>query len=111
MTAGMAAASPAAVATSASEIPGATTARLAEPLWPIPLKEFMIPHTVPNKPMNGVVFPVVAKKGTICVSRVISVFIARRNDRFTLPIPLNLVLKEEFSLFSSDDCGWDVSPD
>ena len=51
----MAAANPTAVATSASEMPGATTARLADPIWPIPWKEFMIPQTVPKSPINGVV--------------------------------------------------------
>src|SRR5881275_1928491 len=53
MTAGIAAPRPAAVATRASEIPGATTARLADPCAPMPWNEFMTPITVPNKPMNG----------------------------------------------------------
>jgi hypothetical protein len=62
MTAGIAAASPAAVATSASAMPGAYAARLAVPLTPMPRKAFMMPQTVPNSPMNGVALAVVAKK-------------------------------------------------
>ena len=58
----MAATSPAAVAMSASAIPGATTASEADPTLPIPMKEFMIPHTVPKRPIKGVVDPVVARK-------------------------------------------------
>ena len=62
MTAGIAAASPMAVAISASEIPGATTARLALPVCPILWKELMIPQTVPKRPMKGPVLPVVASQ-------------------------------------------------
>ena len=61
----MAAARPAAVATSASDIPGATVARLALPISPILLKDSIMPHTVPKSPMKGVVLPVVAKKGNV----------------------------------------------
>ena len=61
-TAGIAAAKPAAVAISASEIPGATTARLADPLIPIPLNDSIIPQTVPKSPIKGAVLPVVARK-------------------------------------------------
>src|SRR5438309_242786 len=50
----MAAASPAAVAIKASEIPGATTARLAVPCVPIPWNADMMPHTVPKSPMHGI---------------------------------------------------------
>ena len=63
MTDGMAAASPAAVATSASAMPGATVASVAFPVIAMPEKAFMIPHTVPNRPMNGVALPVVARNG------------------------------------------------
>ena len=62
MTAGMAAARPTAVAISDSAIPGATIAREAEPADPMPWNEFMIPQTVPNSPIKGVVEPVVARK-------------------------------------------------
>src|SRR5229473_7322562 len=60
MTAGMAAASPKAVASSASAMPGATTARLVVCDFEIPMKLFMMPHTVPNKPTKGAVAPMVA---------------------------------------------------
>ena len=63
MTAGMAAASPAAVAISASEMPGATTARFAEPCVPMLWNDVMMPHTVPKRPMNGAELAVVARKG------------------------------------------------
>jgi len=62
----MAATSPAAVATSASAMPGATVASVAFPAVAIPEKAFMMPHTVPNNPMNGVVLPVVARNGSRC---------------------------------------------
>src|SRR4030095_760079 len=61
MTEEMAGTRPAAVVIRASEIPGATAARLAEPWEPIFVKAFMIPHTVPNSPTNGVTAPVVAR--------------------------------------------------
>ena len=51
-----------AVAIKASEIPGATTDRLATPVAPMPWKEFIIPQTVPKRPTKGAVAPVVAKK-------------------------------------------------
>ena len=53
----MAAARPAAVAINASEIPGATTARVADPLAPMPLKVSMIPQTVPKSPIKGLALP------------------------------------------------------
>ena len=62
MVAGIAANRPMAVAISASAIPGATTARLAEPARPMPWKALMIPITVPKRPMNGAALPVVARK-------------------------------------------------
>jgi hypothetical protein len=51
--------------------------------------------------MKGAVFPVVARKGTIRIMRVVSLLIARRSARFTLSIPVNLALKEGVS--PSDD--------
>src|SRR5256885_3047245 len=60
MTAGIAAARPNAVASSASAIPGATTARLVVCDFEIPIKLFMMPHTVPNSPTTGDVAPMVA---------------------------------------------------
>jgi hypothetical protein len=62
MVAGMAANRPTAVAISASAMPGATTARLADPARPMPSKALMMPTTVPNSPMKGAALPVVARK-------------------------------------------------
>src|SRR3972149_5781543 len=53
MTAGIAAPRPAAVAMSASEMPGATTARLAEACWPVAWKAGMPPPTGPDRPAEG----------------------------------------------------------
>ena len=53
MTAGMAANKPTAVAKRASEIPGATVAKLADPAFDMARKEFIIPTTVPSKQING----------------------------------------------------------
>ena len=58
----MAATNPSAVAKRASAIPGATTARLVFCDIPIAVKLFIIPHTVPNNPINGAVEPTEAKK-------------------------------------------------
>src|SRR4026209_1530693 len=60
MTAGMAARRPSAVANKASARPGATTARLVFFEIAIAWNEFMIPHTVPNRPTKGAVEPTVA---------------------------------------------------
>src|SRR5712672_883692 len=62
MTAGIAATSPIAVASSASAMPGATTARLVVCDFEMPIKLFMMPHTVPNRPTKGDVAPMVASK-------------------------------------------------
>src|SRR5262252_2071464 len=61
MTAGIAAARPTAVASSASAMPGATTARLVVCDFEMPMKLFMMPHTVPKSPTNGAVAPIVAR--------------------------------------------------
>ena len=58
----MAANRPTAVAISASAMPGATTARLAEPARPMLWKASMMPITVPKRPMKGAELPVVARK-------------------------------------------------
>ena len=58
----MAASKPKAVAKRASAIPGATIAKLVFLEMAIDWKEFIIPQTVPNKPINGAVEPTVAKK-------------------------------------------------
>src|SRR5262245_53387886 len=59
-TAGMAATRPSAVASNASAMPGATTARFVVCASEMPMKEFMMPHTVPNRPTKGAVAPMVA---------------------------------------------------
>jgi hypothetical protein len=56
----MAATRPSAVARSASAMPGATTARLVVWAREMPIKLSMIPQTVPNRPTNGAVAPIVA---------------------------------------------------
>src|SRR5262249_49740666 len=45
-------------------MPGATTARLV--VWDseMPMNEFMMPHTVPNRPTKGAVAPMVARMPT-----------------------------------------------
>ena len=62
MTAGIAANKPNAVANKASAIPGATIARLVFLEIAIDWNEFIIPQTVPNKPIKGAVEPTVARK-------------------------------------------------
>src|ERR1700758_4445608 len=60
MTAGIAATRPIAVASRASAMPGATTARLVVCAFEMPMKLFMMPQTVPNRPTKGEVAPMVA---------------------------------------------------
>src|SRR4029450_8314064 len=72
-TAGMAATRPIAVASSASAMPGATTARLVVCAREMPTKLSMMPHTVPNRPTKGAVAPIVAstpvpRKNAPCVT-------------------------------------------
>src|ERR1700736_3630435 len=62
MTAGIAVKRPAAVVNKASEMPGATACRLAEPAFPRPENASMMPHTVPKRPMNGETEAVVASQ-------------------------------------------------
>src|SRR6516225_6190273 len=74
MTAGIAATSPRAVAKSDSAMPGATTARLVFLDAAIAWKLFMMPQTVPKRPMKGEVDPTVARNGMKRSSRSISRF-------------------------------------
>src|SRR5690606_40417826 len=67
MVAGMAATSPRAVAKRASAIPGATTASEVLAVAAIEAKEFIIPQTVPKRPMKGAADPTDARK-IMCVS-------------------------------------------
>ena len=80
----MAANNPKAVANSASAIPGATIAKLVFLEIAIDWKEFIIPHTVPNKPINGAVEPIVAKKVKFFSIFLISVSVAISNILSTL---------------------------
>src|SRR5438552_2492472 len=68
----MAAARPAAVVMSASEIPGATARNVAAPAVPRPWNASIMPQTVPNRPINGVTAPVIASQGRLRSNRVIS---------------------------------------
>ena len=83
-TAGMAARSPNAVANKASAIPGATTAREVFFDAAIAENEFIIPHTVPNKPIKGATDPMEARNviplSNLPISRVIAT-----------PIPLSIL--------------------
>ena len=79
----MAAKRPAAVAMSASAMPGATTARSVEPWAPMFEKADMMPQTVPNRPMNGVMLAVVARNVTRFSSLLTSADEARSNARST----------------------------
>src|ERR1700735_1707007 len=60
ITAGIAATKPNAVASSASAMPGATTARFGVCDFEMPIKLFMMPQTGPNSPTNGEGAPMVA---------------------------------------------------
>ena len=60
ITAEIAATRPIAVASSASAMPGATTARFVVCDFEMPMNEFMIPHTVPKRPTKGDVGAMVA---------------------------------------------------
>src|SRR6516165_4021575 len=90
----MAANSPIAVATSASEIPGATIASVACCTLPSEAKALMMPHTVPNSPTYGLVLPTVASVARLCSSRSISFScatrIARREPSSSCSLPAAL---------------------
>src|SRR5215472_7649378 len=88
----MAANSPNAVATSASEMPGATMASVACCTLPSEEKALMMPHTVPNRPTYGLVLPTVASVARLCSRRSISFScatrIARREPSSSCSLPL-----------------------
>lgn len=65
-TAGIAATKPRAVASSASAMPGATVARFVLWLAAMPIKLFMMPHTVPNRPTKGATAPMLASRPMPC---------------------------------------------
>ena len=60
-TAGMATKRPRAVVTSASAMPVETAAIPPDPVMAIPRNALIIPMTVPKRPMNGAVVPMVAR--------------------------------------------------
>ena len=79
----MAANKPIAVAIKASAIPGATTAKVACCILPKDINEFIMPHTVPNKPTYGLVEPTVAKNARFCSRSSTSLEAATRIARCT----------------------------
>ena len=79
----MAANKPRAVAISASAMGPLTTARSVEPCEPMFMKAVMIPHTVPNRPMNGVMLAVVARNVSRFSSLATSMDEARSSARST----------------------------
>ena len=83
-TAGMAARRPNAVANKASAIPGATTAKEVFLEAAIAENEFIIPHTVPNKPIKGATDPIEARNVIPLYSQTITRVIAT-------PIPLSIL--------------------
>ena len=62
MTAGMATSRPKAVVTSASAMPAETEPRPPEPVAAMAWKAVMMPATVPSRPTNGAVEPMVASE-------------------------------------------------
>ena len=64
-------------------MPGATTLRLVDPCTPMFWNAKMMPHTVPNSPMNGVMLAVVARNGTRFSSLLTSALVARSSARST----------------------------
>ena len=71
------------MAISASAIGRLTTARSVEPCAPMFMNAVMIPHTVPNSPMNGVMLAVVARNVTRFSSLLTSTDEARSSARST----------------------------
>ena len=84
-----------AVASSASAMPGATTARLVVCASEMPMKLFMMPQTVPNSPTKGPVEPIVARMPVPLVMRRLLAATSRssrdstRSRRPDLSMPMN----------------------
>src|SRR5262245_47177661 len=74
---------PAAVATSASAMPGATAWIEAVVAWVSPLNAMMMPTTVPNSPMNGDALAVEARYPRLLSSLVVSLMAALCIARWT----------------------------
>ncbi len=68
---------------SASAIPGATTPRLVDPTLAMRWNDVMMPQTVPNSPMNGVMLAVVARMDIRRSSLETSTVAARSSARST----------------------------
>src|SRR5919202_1763856 len=86
MTSGIAASRPSAVANSASAMPGATTASVVFFVTAIDWKLFMMPQTVPNRPTNGAVEPMVASEGRCRSSTSTSRSIVSSMNRVVRPL-------------------------
>ena len=72
---------------SASAIPGATAWIFEEWAADSPKKAVMMPHTVPNRPINGQVEPVVARNVIPDSSLVSSTLASRFIERSTFSTP------------------------
>ena len=73
-----------------------TTARSVEPCGPMFMKAVMIPHTVPNSPMKGVMLAVVARNVTRFSNLFTSMDEARSSARSTAVILLRLDAAQGF---------------
>ena len=99
----MAANKPSAVANNASAIPGATIAKLVFLEIAIDWNEFIIPQTVPNRPIKGAVEPTVAQKVNplssldICFSILTSNMLLILSFRFDLDLAFNKVCIESLN--------------
>src|SRR6267378_856423 len=108
MTAGIAATRPNAVASSASAMPGATTARFVVCDLEMPIKLFMMPHTVPNSPTNGEVAPMVASSPMPSLIRRASArTISAKLDaaRSLMPLSLEIPADNPLPLAPSANCA------
>src|SRR5450432_1284128 len=116
MTAGIAATRPIAVASSASAMPGATTARLVVCALEMPIKLFMMPQTVPNSPTKGAVAPMVARKlMPIRIRRASARTISAKLEAARSLMPLSLEMPADsrasrIAALSSDDSTLFLSP-
>src|ERR1700730_2436604 len=116
MTAGIAATSPKAVASSASAMPGATTARLVVCDFEMPIKLFMMPHTVPNSPTKGEVAPMVASSPMPSrIRRASARTISAKLDAARSLMPLSLEIPADnrasrIAAASSDDSTLSFAP-
>ena len=99
--AGTATPRPMAVATRASEMPGATVAREADLSMPMEWNEFMMPQTVPNRPIKGAVLAVVARSESERCRRASSLATPWRRARRTLSTTTSLELPSSLERLNS----------